>query len=261
MPYEQYMGQATPSSDLYATAATFLHLLTGRAPREFMTDEGRIEVPESLPGEQRLRPVIARLLRPSPAERFASARDVRNALVGAPESRAVVKRGATSGLQKLSKTVELVHALPPAPRELSGDTKKLMQDSTFDTVRVMTASTKSLEDWGVFDVVTLVFFSVITAGIMPLIFFSIANARRRRMKRFFRDGHPGVAEISRIELETTAFDEKLARVSYQFQVDGEPHRDSDVVLPTIADRLQPGDRVPILYLPDRDYDSVIVAVE
>jgi len=33
------------------------------------------------------------------------------------------------------------------------------------------------------------------------------------------------------------------------------------MLPTIADRLQPGDRIPILYIPDRHYDSVIVAVE
>jgi serine/threonine protein kinase len=268
MPYEQYMGQAAPSSDLYATAATFLHLLTGRAPREFMTEEGRIEVPETLPGEQRLRPVIARLLRPSPAERFASARDVRNALVTAPTtptgpspaSHAIAKRG-TSGVQRLSKTAELVRALPPAPRELKGETRKLMKESTFDTLRLMTASTKSTEDWGVFDFATLVFFSVITAGIMPLIFFSIANARRRRMRRFFREGQPGSAEIARIELETTAFDEKVARVNYQFEADGHSHRDSDVVLPTIADRLQPGDRVPILYLPDRDYDSVIVAVE
>jgi hypothetical protein len=44
-------------------------------------------------------------------------------------------------------------------------------------------------------------------------------------------------------------------------VAGERHRDSDTVLPVIADRWQPGDRIPILYLPDRDCDSVIVAVE
>ena len=83
MPYEQYMGQASPASDLYAAAATFLHLLTGRAPRDFMNEEGRIQVPESLPGEPRLRDVLARLLRPSPAERFSSAREVRSALTGA----------------------------------------------------------------------------------------------------------------------------------------------------------------------------------
>jgi len=38
-------------------------------------------------------------------------------------------------------------------------------------------------------------------------------------------------------------------------------RDSDTVLPTIAAVWKVGDRIPILYMPDRDYDSVIVAVE
>jgi serine/threonine protein kinase len=264
MPYEQYMGQATPSSDLYATAATFLHLLTGRAPREFMMEEGRIEVPENLPGEQRLRAVIARLLRPSPAERYASARDVRNALVG---TTALTRASAGAleqprrRMQGLPKVAERVHSLPPVPRELTGPTKELMQQATPTTLRLMTASTKMGDDWGFGDWASLMFFSVITAGLIPMIFSSIARARRRRMKRFFRHGLPGFAEVLRIELETTAFDEKLARVNYKFDIDGQLHRDSDVVLPTIADRLEPGDQVPILYLPDRDYDSVIVAVE
>jgi serine/threonine protein kinase len=264
MPYEQYMGQATPSSDLYATAATFLHLLTGRAPREFMMEEGRIEVPENLPGEQRLRAVIARLLRPSPAERYASARDVRNALVG-PTALTRASAGALEQprrrMQELPKVAERVHSLPPVPRELTGPTKELMQQATPTTLRLMTASTKMGDDWGFGDWASLMFFSVITAGLIPMIFSSIARARRRRMKRFFRHGLPGFAEVLRIELETTAFDEKLARVNYKFDIDGQLHRDSDVVLPTIADRLEPGDQVPILYLPDRDYDSVIVAVE
>src|SRR5687768_8256087 len=84
MPYEQYMGQASPSSDLYALAATILHLCTGRPPKDFMTAEGRIEVPGDVPADARLRAVISRMLRPSPPERFASAREVRQALL-APE--------------------------------------------------------------------------------------------------------------------------------------------------------------------------------
>ncbi|MGH7713557.1 MAG: serine/threonine-protein kinase, partial [Gemmatimonadaceae bacterium] len=45
MPYEQYMGQASPASDLYALAATFLHLITWRPPSDFMTDDARLDVP------------------------------------------------------------------------------------------------------------------------------------------------------------------------------------------------------------------------
>lgn len=36
---------------------------------------------------------------------------------------------------------------------------------------------------------------------------------------------------------------------------------SDVVLPTIAALWKVGDRIPILYVPERDYDAMIVAVE
>jgi serine/threonine protein kinase len=41
--------------------ATFLHLVTGRPPSEFMNDEGRIEVPASLPAGEPVRDVVARL--------------------------------------------------------------------------------------------------------------------------------------------------------------------------------------------------------
>jgi predicted Ser/Thr protein kinase len=259
MPYEQYMGQATPASDLYATAATFLHLLTGRAPRDFMTDEGRIEVPPSLPGEPRLRSVIARLLRPSPAERFASARDVRNALVG---STALALAGK-SGIQPASPATDALFALPPAPRPIEGKTKELMKWSTPGMMRLLYASEKATatEEWGVMDVMALVFFCVITAGILPMVYGSMASTRRRRMTRFFRDGTPAVAQVLKTELQGLPFDEKISRVSYQFEADGQVHRDSDTVLPAIADRWQPGDQLPILYLPNRGYDSVIVAGE
>jgi serine/threonine protein kinase len=81
MPYEQYMGQATPASDLYALGATFLHLITGRPPPEFIAGEGRIEVPASLPGDPLLREILVRLLRPSPADRFGDAGEVRRILL------------------------------------------------------------------------------------------------------------------------------------------------------------------------------------
>ena len=265
MPYEQYMGQATPASDLYATAATFLHLLTGRPPRDFMTDEGRIQVPESLPCEPRLRAVIARLLRPSPAERYANARDVRHALVAetpvAAGAVAVAKAPSRPPVRRYTETAEQLFALPPAPRELKGDTRSLMKQASPGALRLMSASSKLDDEWTIMGGVSLVFFSTITFGILPLIFGTMASQRRRRMKRFFKGGLPVIATVLKVELQETAFDEKLARVGYEFEADGHTHRDSDTVLPVIADRWQPGDQIPILYLPERDYDSVIVAVE
>jgi len=262
MPYEQYMGQATPASDLYATAATFLHLLTGRAPRDFMNDEGRIQVPATLPGEPRLGAVIARLLRPSPAERYASARDVRSALVAdVPTGHALALSGGRRALTPATKTTRMVLALPPVPRQLRGDTKELMEAATPGALRLMTATDKGDDTWTVMGIVSLVFFSIITAGILPLVFAHMADTRRKRMRRFFKNGLPTTARILKMELQETAFDEKLARVNYEFEADGQVHRDSDTVLPTIADRWQAGEEVAILYLPDRAYDSVIVATE
>jgi hypothetical protein len=264
MPYEQYMGQATPASDLYATAATFLHLLTGRPPRDFMTEEGRIQVPDTLPCEPRLRAVVARLLRPSPAERYSSARDVRHALVaGTPAAgdAAAIAKPTLRGVRRYAEASNQLFALPPAPRKLDGETKRLMKATSPGTLRLMTASEKIETEWTLMGVVSLAFFSVITAGILPIVFATMASQRRRRMKRFFRNGVPVMAEVLKIELQETAFDEKLARVGYEFEADGHTHRDSDTVLPVIADRWQPGDQIPILYLVDKDYDSVIVAVE
>ena len=264
MPYEQYMGQASPASDLYAAAATFLHLLTGRAPREFMNEEGRIQVPQTLPGEPRLADVLARLLRPSPAERFASARDVRAALTGStalavrPPASAPLVTGRAIVPDRNSPLV----TLPPAPRALTGDTRALLDAASPSTFRMMSASEKSSRDgWSVMDVLSITFLSIITAGILPIVFASMASARRRLLRRFFRDGVPGTAEVLRIESENTAFGEKLARINYQFEIDGQVRRDSDLVLPVIAHRWQPGDRIPILYIPDGNCDSVVVALE
>ena len=99
MPYEQYMGQASPASDLFALGATFLHLLTGRAPPEFMGSAGRLEVPTGLPFGEPLRSVLVRLLAPAPADRFQSAREARATLLGA----AYEKSGALVATTKNGK--------------------------------------------------------------------------------------------------------------------------------------------------------------
>ena len=254
MPYEQYMGQASPASDLYALGATMLHLLTGRPPREFMTDEGRIEVPADLPGDARVRAVIARLLRPSPAERFASARDVSQALVSPT---ALVPAGGRQP-QGIAPIVTKDIALPPAPRAVEGATRVTLDRVAPSMWQLMDASNKQ-EATGMLDILMFAFFSLLTAGSLPVVFFGMARARRRRLRRFFAEGVQGTAGVLNIQMEPTAFGERMARVSYEFVVDGQRRRDTDQVLPVIANRWQPGDQVQILYLPHGDHDSVIIS--
>jgi len=54
------------------------------------------------------------------------------------------------------------------------------------------------------------------------------------------------------------FDVKLTRVRYEFQGGSRMQRGSDLTLPVVADRWRVGGRIEILFLPERNYDSVIV---
>jgi serine/threonine protein kinase len=123
MPYEQYMGQASPASDLYALGATFLHLVTGRPPSDFMAEEGHLAVPASLPVGEPMRSVIARLLEPAPARRHPSARAAREALLAAP--------ARPSGTA--------VTAAPPAPLLPGATPRALAAPRRSDTRRSRTA--------------------------------------------------------------------------------------------------------------------------
>ena len=67
------------------------------------------------------------------------------------------------------------------------------------------------------------------------------------------------ADVLNVFLEVVAFGEKLARVSYEYEADGRLFRDSDQILPVVANRWQPGDVIQILYLAVPDYDSVIIS--
>jgi serine/threonine protein kinase len=267
MPYEQYMGQASPASDLYAVGATMLHLLTGRPPRDFMNEEGRIAVPGDLPGDPRLRAVISRMLRPSPAERFASAQQARAALL-APAPAAGSTRTATVTTPQVTRispgtvaTVQrrevTVPELPAAPRELTGNTRERYDALAHSMWQWMDPESKD-SDATVFGVLSVIFFSVITAGVLPLTFLGHAHSRRRRLRRFFRDGSAGVATITGFGEQDAGFGVKFARVSYEFEADDEMHRDSDTVLTAIAQRWRAGDVVQILYLPE-GHDSIIIS--
>jgi hypothetical protein len=254
MPYEQFMGQATPSSDLYALAATFLHLITGRPPRDFMSDAGDIAVPADLPGDGRLRPILSRMLRRAPAERFESARVVKQALLAGTAVASPVPRVRPGG-SALAQTV----LATSTPRDMRGAAGKLLDEVAPTAMQLMDGSAKKGDKVGVADWALLTFFSVLTLGILPITFVAVARSRRRRLGRFVRDGVPGSATIIHKETEKSPFDSLITKVSYEFTVEGEVYRDVDKIRPAIADRWLVGDVIQILYLPEFNYDSVIIS--
>ncbi|MGH7562705.1 MAG: serine/threonine protein kinase [Gemmatimonadales bacterium] len=261
MPYEQYMGQAGPSSDLYALAATFLHLVTGRAPPEFMTGAGRLEVPASLPGGDRFRSVIARMLMPSPAERFPSAREARGALIGAASTAAAPTRTDEPSRAALVRGSNRLPAalLEPGPRPLTGDTKALMKRVVSTPLELMSPSEKPSQGTDIVSLLLIGFFSLITAGILPAWFLSIYLTRKRRARKYFAEGVVGSARIIDMTKEDIGWGEKLSRVRYEFEADGGRHRGADQVRPVIAERWDAGDTIQILYLPDEGYESIIIS--
>jgi len=256
MPYEQHMGQATPASDLYALAATFLHLLTGRPPQDFLTPEGRIEVPSGLPGGDRQRQVLSRMLRPSPAERFQSAREVRQALVS--DTQGPAGDSARSLVAAAPRAVPALPELPPAPRPLDGEVLREFKRLAPTTWRYLNAEEHTHGRVDPAGVALVVFFSILTAGVLPMLFWARARARRRRLALFLQEGVPGIAEVTAMHDEKVEFNVKLTRVRYEWEADGELHRDSDETFSYVSDKWRVGDRIRILYIPARGYDSVIV---
>lgn len=263
MPYEQYMGQATPSSDLYALAATFLHLMTGRAPRDFVGHSGAIEVPAKMPGDARMVAALQRMLRRAPGERFASAREVRQAILSPTTHALVVSDQSTAIAHVPRQRTSLVRG---SPLNLSADRPRKMDAELRKHLRALTPTTFALTDTsirrqrpGVLEVGALVFVGVMTMGILPLVFYGYHRARKQLMSRFLRNGVEGEATVIGMTKESTAFGEKMMLVSYEFDADGQVHRDADRVLPYIAQRWAPGDTIRILYIPEQQYESVIVS--
>jgi serine/threonine-protein kinase len=79
-PPEQYAGRSETRSDLYSLAATMHHLLTGVAPSvPFEFEPARYLKPTV---SQHISDVLARALRFKPEDRYATASDMKAALVG-----------------------------------------------------------------------------------------------------------------------------------------------------------------------------------
>ena len=263
MPYEQYMGQASPASDLFALGATFLHLVTGRAPPQFMSPAGRLEVPVDLPCGEPLRGVLVRMLAAAPSDRFQSAREARAALLRTHTAvTAAASPGPPTQVPAPLAEADLPHPFATradAPRTLDRPLKDLLKRTAYTPWWLMNSTTKPSVGTSPLVPVLVAFLSVVTIGILPAVFWGTYLNRKRRLKPFFLRGIPATARVIDLEQHDIGFGGKLTRVRYEFEVNGRRYRAVDRVLPSLTEWWESGTLINILYLPDEQYDSVIVA--
>jgi hypothetical protein len=218
--------------------------------------------------------LIADLTRATPVKRRYEADEVQEIVRRATELEASQRSTGDAmtigGIEALGAEVDLAPSLVreaarslatlgPAPRALEGTARTRFREVAYSTWQLMDPTTPPEEGWGFGDLLGVIFFSIVTAGILPMVFFSLSQSRKRRLGKFFRLGIPAPAEIVDFRPEDVGFEVKLTRVRYEFVADGQTRRGSDLTLPVIADRWRPGDRIEILYLAGRNYDSMIAS--
>jgi hypothetical protein len=74
-PHEQFVGRASPASDLYGLGMTFLAVATGREPGEMDCTGLRVEVGHMLSADPRLVHLLASMIEPDPRFRLRSAHE------------------------------------------------------------------------------------------------------------------------------------------------------------------------------------------
>jgi len=249
MPFEQYMGQASPASDLYALGATLLHVITGRGPSEFATSDGVVAVPADLPGGPVLRDVLVRLLAPSASARYQSAPQVRDALLApalgateAPRSAALVR------VQSL--------ALAPGPRRIEGELKTRFDQVVISPMHMLYSGHRPSQPLSGTQKLLAVLLGVVMLGIVPLIYGIWHVSRKARARVFFERGIPATGRLLQVQINTSY---EWLEVTYEFTLDGVTHRGADTMFPAVARLWQAGDEVELLVLPDREFDSIIVS--
>ena len=85
MPVEQLMGRADTSTDLYALAATTVHMLSGRHPNDLPMEDLRLRFEDAVNISPALQGFLTRMLTPQANRRFRTAREALAALQSVDE--------------------------------------------------------------------------------------------------------------------------------------------------------------------------------
>lgn len=250
MPPEQLLGHVGATSDLYALGATLLEVVSGTPPHEFPFDNGRIEVPDNLPVEPRLRALLEALLEPAPRKRPASATAARVIYDTAPTKQlALPTRAPTAVIAVMAGDGPRFVELGPPPRDPEGEMADVYQDliDPFALFRLIrNPIVRGLARLGT---------GVATLGVVPLWNWSYRSDRARRYRRLFTNG---TAIVGRVIAVVSTNDGMTASIKYGYQVDGIEYRGLMTVTPTLGQYWAEGDAITVLYDEADPSDSCFV---
>lgn len=99
MPPEQLMGRATAATDLYALAATTVHLITGLHPSDLPMERMKLQFRDVVGFSSPLLDVLDKMLEPDVERRFSSVAQVRQALRDPSTMALIPGAAAATGLQ------------------------------------------------------------------------------------------------------------------------------------------------------------------
>ncbi len=160
MAPEQFRGQATAQSDLYALGATLMFTLTQQAPEALPQERLKINVSAVTNLSPNFTRWLETLLEPFPEDRFQSAAEALNAL------------------QNLdSDPPDTPPALGPAPQNLKDNSSAHVLDLTLQAVPIRNLSTtqvfiRSLGVIGIFCIfITLITALLANPSVLPLVLF------------------------------------------------------------------------------------------
>lgn len=257
MPYEQYMGQASVTSDLYSLAATILEMVTGRPPGDFIGGDGIIIIPEKLECPPILKGMLHRMLAPSVKDRIQSAREVKQHLFS-PLISNEHDNTTTSLMRPMANPTAL--KLKQPPREITEDLvqyykhytpkwKQLISISQQGEIpETLTGSHKSI----------IAGLSIISLGLAPLGVWLYQRHLEKKYRPFFEHGLLTQGKIEKIIFIHDQSSLPKYRVLYSFIVDGKIFKNGILLRPSIAQFWNENTNVHVLYLPDQNYDSIII---
>lgn len=254
MPPEQYAGQSTPATDLFALGATLVQLITRQAPGELFEGLHHFKIPAGMPITVGFERILLRLTEPEVGRRYQSAKEVKSDL---DEGFLMVPTKSVTGL------LPIPHEILPAPRPFPGFFLRDAYHGKSHLFIVLMALASVvlvttfpialyLSGGAVFAIPGL--FAVFVCGTLAY----VVTKKARIEIDVYRRGIYTLGEITGIFWSDNTVQQ--TNLTYRYRV-GEGFRYGSISTTDKAySTLGPGDPVGVIYLPEEPEEHVMYAV-